>query len=77
LDPLSVLDKYRIDHVLILDAMPLGFLLQHTPGWHIIKSEKSADGNCLTFARDPLPETYSSPAPADRGSPEDGNRSKK
>jgi hypothetical protein len=58
-DSLRILDEYRIDHVLILDTMPLGYLLQHTPGWRVIKSEKSNDGNCLTFARVPPPETTS------------------
>ena len=50
-DPLRILDQYRIDHVLVLDTMPLSYLLQHTPGWQVVRTEKVEDGTCLTFAR--------------------------
>ncbi len=54
LEPLKVLDQYRIDHVLMMDTMPLAYLLARTPSWHEIKREKIAEGTCLTFARAPF-----------------------
>jgi hypothetical protein len=42
---LEVLAKYRIDHVLVQEAMPLSYLLQRTPGWRLISREKSLDGD--------------------------------
>lgn len=50
-DSLQILDQYRIDHVLILNTMPLSYLLEHTAGWRVIRTEKIAGGTCLTFAR--------------------------
>ena len=50
-DPLKTLDRYKIDHVLIREATPLGYSLQHTPGWRVISSERVEDGTYLTFAR--------------------------
>ena len=50
-DPLKTLDRYQIDHVLIRQVTPLGYLLQHTPGWRVISSERVEDGTYLTFAR--------------------------
>ncbi|MGB8095581.1 MAG: hypothetical protein WCF17_00400 [Terracidiphilus sp.] len=50
-DSLKILDQYRIDHVLVLDTMPLSYLLQHQPGWRVIRTEKIAGGACVTFAR--------------------------
>ena len=50
-DSLQILDQYRIDHVLILDTMPLSYLLEHTAGWRVIRTEKIAGGTCVTFAR--------------------------
>jgi hypothetical protein len=50
-DSLKILDQYRIDHVLVLDTMPLSYLLEHTPGWQVIRTERIAGGTCVTFAR--------------------------
>ena len=50
-DPLKILDQYQIDHVLIRDTMPLSYLLEHAPGWRVIRMEKIAGGTCVTFAR--------------------------
>ena len=48
---LEVLDHYRIDHVLVTDTVPVAYLLKHTAGWTIVKSEKTGDDTYLTFAR--------------------------
>lgn len=50
-DPLKILDRYKIDHVLIRGATPFGYLLKHTPGWQVISSERVEDGTYLTFAK--------------------------
>lgn len=50
-DSPALLDRYHVDHVLVLDAAPLSALLQHTPGWRVIRTERVDDGAYLTFAR--------------------------
>ena len=52
-NPLEVFDKYHIDHVLVVESMPVGYLLKHTPGWTLIKREKTGDDIYVTFARTP------------------------
>jgi hypothetical protein len=52
-DPLEVLDRYRIDHVLVLDAQPASYLLKRTPGWKEASREKSASGDYVLYARLP------------------------
>jgi hypothetical protein len=49
--PFEVLDKHRIDHVLLTDTMPLSYLLKHSPGWTIIKRERVGQDVYVTFAR--------------------------
>src|SRR5579863_7566796 len=51
-DSLELLDKYRIDHVLLLDNMPLSYLLQRTPGWREQVREKAGDDVYILYARD-------------------------
>ena len=50
-NPLQVLDKYRIDHVLMLDNMPLSYLLQRTPGWQEETREKAGDDTYVLYVR--------------------------
>lgn len=38
-DSLNLLDKYRIDHVLLRQDEPLSYLLERTPGWTVLKKE--------------------------------------
>ena len=40
-EPLKMLEKYRIDHALLLADMPLAYLLEHTPGWTLMMQELS------------------------------------
>lgn len=37
--PLSLLDKYRIDHALIHAGTPLSMMLEGAPGWRVMKRE--------------------------------------
>ena len=40
--PFEVLDKYRIDYVLLPPAQPLTYLLEHSPAWRPIYTDKVA-----------------------------------
>ena len=40
--PFEILDKYRIDYVLLEPQQPLGYVLQHSPAWRTIYSDKVA-----------------------------------
>jgi hypothetical protein len=40
--PFEILDKYRIDYVLLEPQQPLGYLLEHSPAWRPIYSDKVA-----------------------------------
>ena len=51
--PLEVFDQYRVDHVLVTDAMPVAYLLKRTPGWTIIQQEKTGTDLYVMFARTP------------------------
>jgi hypothetical protein len=41
-EPLEILDKYHIDYVLLESQRPLAYLLEHSPTWHVIYSDKVA-----------------------------------
>jgi hypothetical protein len=47
--PFEVLDKYRIDYVLLEQTWPLTYLLAHSPSWHLVYSDKVA----VLFERSP------------------------
>jgi len=51
IDTLAILDRYRIDHVLVPETTAMAYLLQRTPGWQIVGSEKLSAGTYLTLAR--------------------------
>ena len=51
--PLEVFEKHRIDHALLTDNMPLSYVLKHTPGWTIIKREKTGEDVYVIFERNP------------------------
>jgi len=48
-EPFKVLDKYRIDYVLLQHTWPLAYLLEHSPGWRVIYSDEVA----VVFERTP------------------------
>jgi hypothetical protein len=52
-DPLAVLNRYKVDHVLVLDLQPIAYLLKHTPGWQLVRSEKVGQQTFVVFARNP------------------------
>lgn len=51
--PLEVFDKYHIDHVLVIETAPVGYLLKHIPGWTLVRREKTEGGFYVTFAKTP------------------------
>ncbi|HEY2467213.1 MAG TPA: hypothetical protein VGI45_05120 [Terracidiphilus sp.] len=52
-NPLEVFDKYHVDHVLVVESMPVSYLLKRTAGWTLVKREKTGDDVYVTFARTP------------------------
>jgi len=50
-EPLKILDKYRIDHALLVAGMPLSYLLERTPGWRMVMEEGAGDRRYVLFAR--------------------------
>ena len=65
----EVLDNHRIDHLLLTDNMPLSYLLKHSPGWTIIKRERTHDDLYVMFARTPGAPAGSVSADAGDGGP--------
>jgi hypothetical protein len=59
-DSLELLDRYRIDHVLVLNAQPLSYLLKHTQGWKETMREKRDSDSYVLYAREPIPATAAS-----------------
>ena len=41
--PFEILDKYRIDYVLVEPAAPLTYILEHSSAWHPIYTDKVAE----------------------------------
>jgi hypothetical protein len=64
-DSLALLDKYRVDHVLTIDGLPLSYLLQRTSGWREVSREKAGDGVFLLYARssDHAEQSEATPSP--------------
>ena len=50
-EPFEILDKYRIDHALLVAGMPLAYLMEHTPGWQVVMREGTGDRTYLLFAK--------------------------
>lgn len=50
---LCLLDKYKIDHVLIRQDEALAYLLDHTAGWTVVRQEGSDHDQYTLFARNP------------------------
>jgi hypothetical protein len=49
----KLLDKYRIDHVLVSEKWPLAFLLERTPGWRVERREGNGDDTYVLLAKTP------------------------
>lgn len=56
-DSLEVLDRYRIDHLLVLDTQPVSYLLKHTPGWKEAMRENCEMGPYVMYVRLPLADS--------------------
>ncbi len=41
-EPFEILDKYKIDYVLVQPKQPMTYVLEHSPAWHVIYSDKVA-----------------------------------
>jgi hypothetical protein len=39
-EPFAVLDKYRIDYVLLQPTWPLAYVMEHSSAWNLIYSDK-------------------------------------
>ncbi len=52
-DSLNLLDKYKVDHVLLPQDMSLSYLLERTPGWIVLKREGTANDAFELFAKTP------------------------
>jgi hypothetical protein len=48
----ELMDKYRVDHVLVKDDAPIAYWLQRSPAWHLMRREKAWQGEYLLFAKD-------------------------
>ena len=49
---LALLDKYKIDHILLPKSEPITYLLERTPGWKVMRTEGSGeDGQYELFVR--------------------------
>lgn len=60
-DPLEVLDHYKIDHVLVLEQQPIAYLLKHTPGWQVASQEKVGQETYVLYAQSsPIPDSQPS-----------------
>ncbi|HZB89329.1 MAG TPA: hypothetical protein VE291_11760 [Terracidiphilus sp.] len=53
-DSIRVLDRYRIDHVLIQEHQALAYLLEHSTGWRVVQSGGEGEGSWVLIARTPL-----------------------
>ena len=52
-EPLKLLDKYQIDHVLVSEQWPITTLLERTPGWRVVTREGKGDDTVVLLAKTP------------------------
>ena len=52
-EPLKILDKYRVDHVLIQAVLPLSTFLEKVPGWRVVKREGAGMDTYELFEKTP------------------------
>jgi hypothetical protein len=41
-EPFEILDKYKFDYVLMEPKQPLSYVVEHSPAWRLIYSDKVA-----------------------------------
>jgi len=54
---LPLLDKYRIDHVLVHKNEPLAYVLEHAAGWTIVQTESTAGDAYVLLLKPTLPSS--------------------
>jgi hypothetical protein len=59
--PFEVLDKYRINYALLEPNQALGYLLEHSPNWRLIYSDKVAVLFERTLMSAPIPSPLQGP----------------
>jgi hypothetical protein len=47
----ELMDKYKVDHALLKDDLPITYLLERTPGWTILMHEKAWEGEYVLLAK--------------------------
>ncbi len=47
----ALMDKYRVDHALVKDYLPITDLLKQSPAWCEVRREKSYEGDYILFAK--------------------------
>jgi hypothetical protein len=50
-EPLKLLDKNQIDHVLVSEKWPLAYLLERSPGWRVERREGAGDDAYVLLAK--------------------------
>ena len=50
-DTFHLLDKYRIDHLLLSKKAALSYMLEHQPGWKVLRTEGKGDNAFELFGR--------------------------
>lgn len=59
----ALMDKYRVDHALVKDGLPITSLLKQSPAWCEMRRERSYEGDYILFAKAPRsPGAAASPA---------------
>ncbi|HWA93679.1 MAG TPA: hypothetical protein VG844_03690 [Terracidiphilus sp.] len=51
-DVFEMLDKYKIDHVLVMKNMPMAYILSRSSGWQLTGTEERHDQVFVMFAKD-------------------------
>ena len=52
---LPLLEKYRIDHALLLKDQPLTYVLERTPGWSVLRVEGVGSDRYELLAKSSVP----------------------
>jgi hypothetical protein len=50
-DAFELMAKYRIDHALLRNDLPITYLLEHSPGWTVLMREKAWEGEYILLAK--------------------------
>ena len=47
----ELMDKYRVDHALLKDDLPITYLIEKSPDWQVLMREKAWQGKYILFAK--------------------------